>query len=281
MLKIKINNITKNDNTNKTFVKKKINRTKSIKDINKEIDLITNKTGNIILHNYKIDNDSSDKDKTESSLNLKNIYNNNDIINSTVVYLNRYLNNEDKQNLSNYMYCITNKLKGDGAGLSSGTLIDMLICEFFQTKLCKCEEYHNGECDIKINDELYSLKKINGKSILALDWSKNNSENKKETFKHNIILINTKKSQWWKNNPKNIIANDNINYTKQINSAIYIIDKDYCKKNIILSSNNKSNSIITEQYVYKMICNSIEQKTFIELPEKNTELKFSLMKCFL
>lgn len=156
----------------------------------------------------------------------------------------------------------------------------MLICEFFSKKINKCEEYHCGECDIKINNELYSLKKINGKSTLALDWSKNNTKNKKETFTHNIILINTKTSQWWKNSPKNINLNDNINYTKQINSAIYIINKDYCKKNIVLTSNNKSNSIITEQYVYKMIYNSIEQKTFIELPDKNKELKFSLLKSF-
>ncbi len=60
---------------------------------------------------------------------------------------------------------------------------------FFQKKINKCEEYHNGECDIKINNELYSLKKINGKSTLALDWSKNNTKNKKETFTHNISKL--------------------------------------------------------------------------------------------
>jgi hypothetical protein len=205
---------------------------------------------------------------------MVDITNNEINIKATIKYLNDNLSTEDKQNLSNYMNSITKKLKGDGAGLSSGLFIDMLLCEFLSNKLDKCEEYHNGECDIKINDINFSLKKINGKSLLALDWSKNNNENTtKDIFTHNIILINTKTCQWWK-------KNSNIDYTKTIKSGIYIINKDYCKENIKLSSNNKSNSIIIHQNVYKMIINSIESSTYIEIPEPNKELKFSLIKCF-
>jgi len=205
---------------------------------------------------------------------MVDITNNEINIKATIKYLNDNLSTEDKQDLSNYMNSITKKLKGDGAGLSSGLFIDMLLCEFLSNKLDKCEEYHNGECDIKINDINFSLKKINGKSLLALDWSKNNNENTtKDIFTHNIILINTKTCQWWK-------KKSNIDYTKTIKSGIYIINKDYCKENIKLSSNNKSNSIITHQNVYKMINNSIESSTYIEIPEPNKELKFSLIKCF-
>lgn len=205
---------------------------------------------------------------------MVDITNNEINIKATIKYINDNLNTEDKQDLSNYMNSITKKLKGDGAGLSSGLFIDMLLCEFLSNKLDKCEEYHNGEYDIKINDINFSLKKINGKSLLALDWSKNNNENTtKDIFTHNIILINTKTCQWWK-------KNSNIDYTKTIKSGIYIINKDYCKENIKLSSNNKSNSIITHQNVYKMINNSIENSTYIEIPEPNKELKFSLIKCF-
>jgi len=253
-------------NTNEIIIKKKINR---LKNIDEEINLMTSGTEKINLN----------KDEKELSDTILN--NDSYIINSTIKYINKYLDDVEKQNLSNYMYCITNKLKGDGAGLSSGTFIDMLICEFFSNKLKKCEEYHNGECDIKINGEEFSLKKINGKSSLALDWSKNNENSiKKEFFTHNIILINTKTSQWWKKNPKNINIDDKTNYTREIKPAIYIINKNYCKKNIKLSSNNKSNSIINEQYVYKIICKSIDDKTYIELPEKNKEFKFNLLKCF-
>jgi hypothetical protein len=209
------------------------------------------------------------------------ITNNKSVIQNISKYLNDNLSSEDKQNLSNYMNCITKKLKGDGAGLSSGIFIDMLLCEFLSNKLEKCEEYHNGECDIKINDINFSLKKINGKSLLALDWSKNKNDSiNKDIFTHNIILINTKTCQWWKKNPNNINIDDDIDYTKIIKSAFYIIDKDYCKENIKLSSNNKSNSIITHQNVYKMIDNSIKNGSYIEIPESNKELKFSLIKCF-
>ena len=202
-------------------------------------------------------------------------------INQTIEYLNKHLSAKDKQDLSNYMYSITKKLKGDGAGLSSGIFIDMLLCEFFTKKMKKCEEYHNGECDIKINDTNYSLKKINGKSSLALYWSKNPETSvKREIFTHNIILINTKTTQWWKNEPKKKDTKDDTDYTKEVKCGIYIVNKDYCKKNIILSSNNKSNSIITDMSVYKMLINSINNKTFIEIPDPNKELKFSLMKCF-
>lgn len=93
-------------------------------------------------------------------------------------------------------------------------------------------------------------------------------------------MINTKTSQWWKKNPKNIKIDDKTNYTREIKSGIYIINKNYCKKNNKLSSNNKSNSIINKQYVYKIICRSIDDKTYIKLPEENKELKFSLLKCF-
>ena len=209
------------------------------------------------------------------------ISNNKSIIQSISKYLNDNLSSEDKQNLSNYISCITKKLKGDGAGLSSGIFIDMLLCEFLSNKLEKCEEYHNGECDIKINDINFSLKKISGKSLLALDWSKNKNDSiTKDIFTHNIILINTKTCKWWKKNPNNINIEDDINYTKIIKSAFYIIDKDYCKENIKLSSNNKSNSIITHQNVYKMIDYSIKIGSYIEIPESNKELKFNLIKCF-
>jgi len=60
------------------------------------------------------------KDKKE--LNNKIINNNSYIIiNLTIKYINKYLNDVNKQILSNYMYCITNKLKGDETDLSSRT----------------------------------------------------------------------------------------------------------------------------------------------------------------
>lgn len=59
-----------NDNTNEIIIKKKINRSKSIKDINNEIDLMTNETGNINLN--KVNEDLSDK-SVKSNKKNKNI----------------------------------------------------------------------------------------------------------------------------------------------------------------------------------------------------------------
>jgi len=53
--------------------------------------------------------------------------------------------------------------------------------------------------------------------------------------------MNTNEIQWWKN--KN-------GYTDVIKSGFYIIDKNFCKKNIKLTSNNKSDSVIETKYIY-------------------------------
>ena len=65
----------------------------------------------------------------------------------------------------------------------------MLLCKFFQEKLALYSDYHNVESDMKICDMPLSLKKINGKSTIALDWSKNETKTKREHFSCNIILI--------------------------------------------------------------------------------------------
>jgi len=184
------------------------------------------------------------------------------------------------QDLSNKCHSITLSCKGDGAGLSGGTLIDMLLCKFFQEKLQLYKDYHDGESDMKIYDIPLSQKKINGKSRIALDWSKNETKTKKEHFNCNIIIINLKTEKWWKNNPTHKICNINITYTDIIPSGIYIIDKQFCKYFIKLSNNNKTNTLIESKYLYIMLKHSISQKLFINLPLPNKELKFNILEAF-
>ena len=201
---------------------------------------------------------------------IKKIYN----------YIYSSLSNDDLQDLSNKCHSITQSCKGDGAGLSGGTLIDMLLCKFFQEKLALYSDYHNVESDMKICDMPLSLKKINGKSTIALDWSKNETKTKREHFSCNIIIINLKTEKWWKNNPTNKISNINIRYTDIIPAGIYIIDKQFCKYFIKLSSNNKTNTLIESQYLYIMLKHSISQNLFIKLPSYNKELKFNILNAF-
>lgn len=175
----------------------------------------------------------------------------------------------DLQDLSNKCKSISNKCKGDGAGLFGGCLIDMLLSTFFSEKIIEYEEYRRGESDMKINNVSLSQKKINGKSTIALDWSKNiNTNQSKKYFTSHIMIVNLKTEKWWKN-------------LQIINSGIYLIDKNYCRRYIELSSNNKTNSLVSSKNLYKMIQRSINQNMLIELPqpEKNIQ-EFNILKAF-
>ena len=85
--------------------------------------------------------------------------------------------------------------------------------------------------------------------------------------------------QWWKKNPREF--DPKIDYKKSINKGIYIIDKYYCKKNITLCPNNKSNYVVNEKQLYLAVLNSIERGLFIEMPEPSkTPKKFDILKAF-
>lgn len=189
------------------------------------------------------------------------------VLRKVINYIKKSLTINDLQDFSNKCYSISKKLKGEGCGLSSGVFIDMLICELFTNKLKNFSEYHKGESDMKINNIEFSFKKITGKSIIALDWSKNKSVSNKEKFSSHIILLNLKTEKWTKNE-------------SEILSGLYIIDKKYCKKYIILSSNNKTNSLIKQKEVYKLLKRSEYQQLFIIIPKMNHELNFTISNSF-
>lgn len=196
--------------------------------------------------------------------------------------LTENLSKDDLQDLSNKCNAITSVCKGDGGGLLSGAMTDMVITGILK----KIEEYkdsHIGEADMSISTELLSLKKINGPSTLALDWSINKgSINKKtvsrEHFTCSIMILNLKTTQWWKTSPKQ--KSFNITYNDVIPSGIYLVDKQFCKRYIILSNNNKTNTLIEKKFVYIMLKRSLNLKLFIELPTPNKELKFDILKAF-
>ena len=191
------------------------------------------------------------------------------------------LSDDDLQELSNKCHAITQSFKGDGAGLSGGTLIDMFLSNFLKQKLTKYSESHDGESDMKICGLPLSQKKINGKSTIALDWSKNEKKSQRERFACDIIIINLKTEKWWKKNPNKTIAKPkNIIYNDTIPAGIYIIDKKFCKYYVKLSSNNKTDTLIESQYLYMMLNRSISQNLFIGLPTPNQELKFNISNAF-
>ena len=190
-------------------------------------------------------------------------------------------NDEGLQELSNMLDAITKYCKGDGSGLSAGTMRDMVISEYLKKKSRQFTECHTGECDMKINDIPISLKTITGKSEIALDWSKNPTIGEREYFTCGIMIINLKQEQWWKNTPKLKKSKIKITYNHAIPAGIYLIDKQFCKYNIKLSSNNKTNTLIDNQHLYIMIKRSISLNLFTPLPSPNKELRFNILNAFL
>jgi hypothetical protein len=218
--------------------------------------------------------------QTNSSTKIKKWwkkYNSINELNNVYKLIKSALTHSNLQELSNKCKSIINVCKGDGAGLIGGTLIDMLLCKYFSEILKDhYEELHSGESDIKIYNTELSLKKINGKSMIALDWSKNETDNKKKYFNCHVIIINLKTEKWWKTKPNKIISI----YDDEIKSGIYFIDKKYCKKYIKLSSNNKTNSQIESQYLYFMLKRSIMLRLYIEIPTPNKNIEFNILQAF-
>lgn len=202
------------------------------------------------------------------------------ILNKIMNYLKTNLGADLLIEMNNKINCLNNFCKGDGCGLISGVLIDMFVTKFLTNNLSKFKEYHKGEIDCSLCDENFSFKKINGKSILALDWSKNLMENKKEKFTCNMIIINLKTCKWWKQK-SSARYEENIDFTKTIPAGIYIIDKYYCKNKVIFTSNNKTNTLISSKYLYMMLYNSIEQNMYITLPKINKIYTFDILSSFV
>ena len=186
-------------------------------------------------------------------------------------YMKKQLNDEVLQELSDKCVSINTYCKGEGCGLLSGSLIDLYITNFLK-KLLNPKYYkifHKGECDMEIHGVSFSFKKITGKTCIALDWSKNKANFKKDYFTHDIIIMNLKSGMWWKK----------CNNT-YINAGIYFVDKEYCLQNVKLSSNNKTNSLITDIFVYNMLLDCIEKNHFIPIPDHQKICEFDILKAF-
>jgi hypothetical protein len=147
----------------------------------------------------------------------------------------------------------------------------MFITNFLKMELDenKYEIFHKGESDMKICGVPFSFKKITGKACIALDWSKNKDDFKKDYFTNDIIIMNLKSGKWWKNGNN-----------ETIDAGLYFISKEYCSKNIKLTSNNKTNSLISNEYVYNMLLDCVKKNKFIKFPDSNKIYKFDILKAF-
>ena len=167
-----------------------------------------------------------------------------------------YLTNDLKQEISDKIFTIQNHHKSDGNGLITGSLIETVLQEIFNQYFPNFKTYNNGQADMKINDYIFSFKKINGKSNLALNWSKNEKK-KKLTFDCPVLILQMKDGKWWTKDS---------DFNKSIEIGFYFIDPLFCNQQITLKSNNKTDALIDHKDVYKMLCYSLENNFFISLP---------------
>ena len=230
------------------------------------IDSIPNDEISIINH---YNNDGCEYEIIDYYSELKNIK----------VYLE--FSYEKKVELISKINSITNYVsKMDGNGLLGSSLKDLLITEFLANNIKTFYSTHTGESDFSILNILFSLKNINGASACALNWSKGNKIKIHNPFTCHIIVFQEKTLQWWKQGPKN--PQENINYTRKIKKGIYICSMNYCRKNITkLGSNNKTDTLISKENMYRMLTYSEDNDLFINF--ENIDVKnydFSILNSF-
>jgi hypothetical protein len=184
--------------------------------------------------------------------------------------IDKQLLSSDRQILVNECNSISISLNGDGNGLLGGSLIEKVIKEFLVTKINNFKSYNFKESDFMIDDTPFSFKKISGKSVIALDWSKN-KVNDRTYFTSDIIIYVMKTSRWW----LKTIGYDNI-----VHNGFYFIDKNNCK-DINLLKNNKTNALISTKDVYNLLIKAKTDNLFIELPEPDTVYEFNLRNAFI
>ena len=92
------------------------------------------------------------------------------------------------------------------------------------------------------------------------------------------MIINIKTDQWWKTAPAD--ENDTKFFSSSIKAGIYFVPKTYCKSNVCLSSNNKTNSLIDSKPLYKMLKESIRDNLVIEFPTIFPKQTFDILKAF-
>ena len=159
---------------------------------------------------------------------------------------------------------------GDGAGLNHGNSSEKIMTCFLSCLMPnKFQKFNSDESDFKICDIPLSYKHISGRSTIALDWSKNETQTQRKYFQCHIMIYVEKTSQWWKRGPKKTF--NDIDYTQTIETGLYFIDKNDCI-NIEFVQNNKSNTIISNIHLYNMLITSKNKNNFIEFPGNDSGL---------
>jgi len=184
---------------------------------------------------------------------------------------------EARQRFANECKAIEVSKSPDGKGLSTGADIDYhLVNGFLPDELGDdFEKYHEGEADVKISEVAASYKTLRSKGDTALSWSKNPDKKKDGSssvdrkFLENpipMIMYLRESGRWWVNGPTKS-RHESIEWNRELKSGFYIIDMKKAASFIELKSNNKSDSIIDSQDMYRMLTDALNDGNFVEIPE--------------
>jgi hypothetical protein len=129
-------------------------------------------------------------------------------------------------------------------GMGTGsTEEDMWTTGFDRTKLLCDRMVTQADCGIKCPDPVPLSIKCT-KSSIAVNWGKN-KEKIDFQFIAPIMII------WHKPKPKHACE-----------SGVYVVDPEWCQANIVLSSNNKTDYMVDDKQVVKMMEHAKEQGMF-------------------
>ena len=184
---------------------------------------------------------------------------------------------ESWEAFANSCQCIQISKSADGRGLSTGADIDFFLTNQFLPEEMggDFEKFHKGEADVKIAGIPASFKTLRTKGDLALSWSKNPTHKKDGTPSIDrefltdplpMIVYVRESGRWWKNAPANPSSNS-YTWNQKICSGIYVANLSEASKYLILKSNNKSDSIIDSQGMFRILVDAKRGGNFIEIPD--------------
>ncbi|NDE13746.1 DNA cytosine methyltransferase [bacterium] len=173
----------------------------------------------------------------------------------------RTLSTDVLQEISDKLWVLGRRIHSDGKGLSGGMMMENTIFEIMEKHLDGFRRNNEKQSDCLVAGTKVSFKKITGKSSIALNWSKNPGGAGGIRFDCPVLIMNLEEGSWWKSKR---------GFDRFLNAGFYLVDPVFCNENVRLKSNNKTDSLVDSEDLYRMLTRSLEEDMFVALPPAAT-----------
>jgi len=170
---------------------------------------------------------------------------------------------EEIQRFVDNVHCLDMLKSEDGSGLKNGGLIDSLFREMVM-RHTDASLVPKGQADVCIYDVPLSFKTGKGKTTFAVNWGKNKKITPVTINTHLLFLIRT--SSCWCTGA-------------YVHKGFYLIARDVART-FPLTSNNRSNTVMSSSVIYELIQWSVKHKLALYLPEAQKKMTFCLTNAF-